>query len=140
MFQPKKTKYKKYHKGKFPLKKNSSIQLKFGFFGLKCLESCRLTSSQIEAFRQNINRKLKKKGKIWINVFPDLPVTSKPSEVRMGKGKGSIDYWVTKISSGRILFEVSGIYGLNEQILINNLKSASQKLPIKTCIVQRYDY
>jgi len=134
MFIPKKTKFKKYRKGKLKPQTNGLIHLKYGALGLKCLESFRLTSSQIESVRQNINRKIKRKGKIWINVFPDTPVTSKPSEIRMGKGKGSVDYWVSKINAGKIIFEV---IGPKSQLLYKALKSAANKLPVKTFIVRR---
>jgi large subunit ribosomal protein L16 len=134
MLQPKKTKFKKYRKGRLQPKTNSLVSVNFGSLGLKSLESCRITSTQIESFRQSINRKIKRKGKIWINIFPDLPVTSKPSEVRMGKGKGAVDHWVAKVSAGKILFEV---LGPREQILYKALKSAANKLPVKTYIVKR---
>nr|YP_003434235.1 ribosomal protein L16 [Chattonella marina]BAI70582.1 ribosomal protein L16 [Chattonella marina] len=131
---PKKTKYKKYQKGSFQSKRTSFISLTYGLFGLKCLESFNITSSQIEAVRQNINRKIKRRGKIWINVFPDFPITSKPSEVRMGKGKGSVDYWVSKVSAGKIIFEVASP---NDKLAYNALKSAANKLPVKTFIIKR---
>ena len=134
MLKPKKTKYKKYHKGRLKIKTNSLTNLNFGFFGLKVLESGRITSCQIESVRRNINRKIKKFGKIWINIFPDLPITSKPSEIRMGKGKGNINNWVAKVSCGKILFEIAGP---NNQLLISSLKSSSNKLPLKTSIVKR---
>lgn len=134
MLQPKKTKFKKYRKGRLQSKSTSLVKLQYGVMGLKSLESCRITGSQIEAVRQNINRKLKRRGKIWINIFPDLPVTSKPSEIRMGKGKGSVDHWVAKVSAGKILFEV---LGPKEQVLYKALKSASNKLPIKTYIIKK---
>jgi len=134
MFQPKKTKYKKYQKGKLKIKTNSLLSLNFGSFGLKSLESGRIKSSQIEAVRRNIKRKIRKLGKIWINIFPNFPVTSKPLEIRMGKGKGNIDHWIKKISPGQILFEVSG---QDKQLIKNSLKSASNKLSVKTFIVER---
>jgi len=109
MYQPKKTKYKKYHKGKINQKTNSLVTLNFGDFGLKALESGRITGKQLESVRVNIKRKLRKYDQIWINVFPDTPLTSKPLEVRMGKGKGNVDYWVSKISPGNILFEVTAL-------------------------------
>lgn len=134
MLQPKKKKYKKYHKGRYNLKTTSISLLKWGSFGLKSLEAGRISSSQIESVRRNINRKIKKFGKIWINIFPDLPVTSKPSEIRMGKGKGNVDYWVAKVSPGKIIFE---ILGSDNQLIYNSLKSASNKLSIKTLIIKR---
>jgi len=134
MYQPKKTKYKKYHKGKINQKTNSLVTLNFGDFGLKALESGRITGKQLESVRVNIKRKLRKYDQIWINVFPDTPLTSKPLEVRMGKGKGNVDYWVSKISPGNILFEVTA---LNKKLVLECLKSAANNLPLKTCIVQR---
>ena len=134
MYQPKKTKYKKYHKGKISQKTNSLVTLNFGDFGLKALESGRITGKQLESVRVNIKRKLRKYDQIWINVFPDIPLTSKPLEVRMGKGKGNVDYWVSKISPGNILFEVTA---LNKKLVLECLNSAANKLPLKTCIVQR---
>jgi len=134
MYQPKKTKYKKYHKGKINQKTNSLVTLNFGDFGLIALESGRITGKQLESVRVNIKRKLRKYDQIWINVFPDTPLTSKPLEVRMGKGKGNVDYWVSKISPGNILFEVTA---LNKKLVLECLKSAANKLPLKTCIVQR---
>jgi large subunit ribosomal protein L16 len=134
MYQPKKTKYKKYHKGKINQKTNSLVTLNFGDFGIKALESGRITGKQLESVRVNIKRKLRKYDQIWINVFPDIPLTSKPLEVRMGKGKGNVDYWVSKISPGNILFEVTA---LNKKLVLECLKSAANKLPLKTCIVQR---
>jgi len=122
MYQPKKTKYKKYHKGKINQKTNSLVTLNFGDFGLKALESGRITGKQLESVRVNIKRKLRKYDQIWINVFPDTPLTSKPLEVRMGKGKGNVDYWVSKISPGNILFEVTA---LNKKLVLECLKSAA---------------
>jgi len=134
MFQPKKTKYKKYHVSRFISKKNSLTDLNFGFFGLKTLESGRISSFQIESVRQNIKRKIKKFGKIWINIFPDMPITSKPSEIRMGKGKGNVDHWIAKVNSGKILFE---IIGQDEKLILESLKSAANKLPLKTIVIKR---
>lgn len=134
MFFPKKTKFKKVKKGRLPQTTSSLTRLTYGGCGLKSLESCRVTGSQLEAVRQNINRKIKRRGKIWIHVFPDTPLTSKPSEVRMGKGKGSVTQWVAKVPAGKLLFEV---LGPNSQFLAKVLHSAANKLPIKTGIVQR---
>ena len=134
MYKPKKTKYKKYHKGKTNKKTNSLVTLNFGDFGLKALESGRLTGNQLESVRINMKRKLRKYDKIWINVFPDTPITSKPLETRMGKGKGNVDYWVAKISPGKILFEISA---LDKGLILECLKSAANKLPIKTSIIRR---
>ena len=134
MYQPKKTKYKKYRKGKINKKTNSLVTLNFGNFGIKALESGRVTGNQLESVRRNIKKKLRKYDKIWINVFPDTPITLKPLEVRMGKGKGNVDYWIAKINPGKILFEVSA---LDEKLVIECLKSAVNKLPLKTSIIKR---
>lgn len=130
--QPKKTKYKKIKKGrhlKFNFKNN---KLKFGTMGLKSLESGLITARQLESARQSINRKLKRKGKIWIRVFPFLPITSKPNEARMGKGKGSISHWCVRVSPGSIIFE---IINKNYYDSIKALNSGNTKLPIKTKII-----
>ena len=137
MFKPKKTKYKKYQKGRLKSNSCSLLHLTFGCYGLKSLESGRITSWQIESLRQNINRKIKKSGKIWINIFPDIPITSKPSEIRMGKGKGNVDYWIAKVSPGQILFEVIGRDSQYSNLIVDALKSGSNKLPVKTLIVRR---
>lgn len=134
MYQPKKTKYKKYRKGKINKKTNSLVTLNFGNFGIKALESGRVTGNQLESVRRNIKKKLRKYDKIWINVFPDTPITLKPLEIRMGKGKGNVDYWIAKINPGKILFEVSA---LDEKLVIECLKSAANKLPLKTSIIKR---
>ena len=130
--QPKKTKYKKIKKGrhlKFNFKNN---KLKFGTMGLKSLESGLITARQLESARQSINRKLKRKGKILIRVFPFLPITSKPNEARMGKGKGSISHWCVRVSPGSIIFE---IINKNYYDSIKALNSGNTKLPIKTKII-----
>lgn len=137
MFKPKKTKYKKYQKSRLKCNCRSLIHLTFGYFGLKSLETGRITSWQIESIRQNINRKIKKSGKIWINIFPDVPITSKPSEIRMGKGKGNVDYWIAKVTPGQILFEVIGRDSQYSNLIVDALKSGSNKLPVKTLIVRR---
>jgi len=131
--QPKKTKYKKIKKGnklKFNFKNN---KLKFGDIGLLSIESGIITARQIESARQIINRKIKRKGKVWIRVFPNLPVTSKPTEVRMGKGKGNVSHWCVKVASGTMLFEICND---NSYDSIKALKSGNYKLPIKTKIVK----
>lgn len=128
--RPKKTKYKKLRKGK--LKRIClKSKLDFGDIGLKALESGLLTARQIEATRQAITRKLKRKGKIWIKIFPDIPITSKPTGVRMGKGKGEVSHWGAKVRGGTVLFEVCG---KNINLIKNALESGSAKLPIKTKI------
>jgi len=134
LLSPKKYKYKKYQKGKMPKIEYKSNKLNFGVFGLKACQSGRITSRQIEAARQAINRKIKRQGKIWIRIFPSLPVTSKPIEVRMGKGKGAVDYWSAKVGVGAILFELEGIS-------FNTAKAAFRtggaKLPVSTKICFR---
>lgn len=129
---PKKIKYKKIKKGrlsKFEFKANN---LKFGSVGLKALESGLITAKQIEASRQAIVRKMKKKGKLWIKVFPDLPITSKPTGIRMGRGKGEVSHWTARIRSGTILLEACGV---NSNIVLTALETGRSKLPIKTKII-----
>ena len=135
MLQPNKTKFKKQQKGKF--KKRIAIKghiLNFGDFGLKSLDTSRITARQIESARIVISRYLKRIGKIWIRIFPDKPITKKPIEVRQGKGKGNVEFWVALVQPGRILFEVSGI---PENIALKAFSLASYKLPIKTSFVSR---
>jgi large subunit ribosomal protein L16 len=130
LLQPKRIKYKKIKKGKlarFSYKNN----LDFGTIGLKSLESGFISARQLEAARQAIVRKIKKKGKLWIKVYPNLPITKKPTEVRMGKGKGNVSHWAAKIKGGSILFEVCGI---NKKTAIKAFKTGSAKLPVKTQI------
>lgn len=129
--QPKKLKYKKTRKGKLSKFEFRSNILRFGTIGLKAAESGTITARQIEAARQAINRKIKRKGKIWIRIFPHLPITKKPTEVRMGKGKGAVAYWATKVKGGTVLFEICGV---NTNIAINAFKTGGAKLPIKTVI------
>ena len=128
---PKQTKYKKTKKGKLSKYEFKANGLKFGSLGLKAKESGTLNARQIEAARQAIVRKLKRKGKIWIRVFPDTSVTSKPTGVRMGKGKGQISHWVSKVRGGTVLFEICGV---NFNIVYEALKTGGSKLPIKTKI------
>jgi large subunit ribosomal protein L16 len=128
---PRKTKYKKTKKGKLVRLEFKTNDLKFGTIGLKAAESGLISASQIEAARQAIVRKIKRKGKIWIKIFPDLPVTSKPTGVRMGKGKGQVSHWCARVRGGTVLFEVCGV---NINIVIAALKTGGAKLPIKTKI------
>jgi large subunit ribosomal protein L16 len=130
--QPKRTKYRKYRKGRLSNLEYRSNKLKFGTFGLKALESGCISARQIEAVRQAITRKTKRGGKVWIRIFPDLPITSKPIEVRMGKGKGNVDHWVARIAAGSILFELDGI---PEKLARAALKTGAGKLPVKVVIV-----
>jgi large subunit ribosomal protein L16 len=129
--QPKKIKYKKIKKGNLLKLEYKSNSLKFGTIGLKAAESGTITARQLEASRQAIVRKIKRKGKIWIRVFPCLPITKKPTEIRMGKGKGSIAYWATKVKSGTVLFEMCGVSDLKS---IPAFRTGGAKLPIKTII------
>ncbi len=129
--QPKKIKYKKIKKGKIKKLEFKSNKLNFGEIGIKAETSGTISARQIEAARRAITRKIKKKGKVWICIFPDLPVTAKPNESRMGKGKGSISFWAAKIKSGTTIFEICGV---PTHIAIEALKSGSVKLPIKTKI------
>jgi len=136
MLQPKKIRWRKHHKelqrirGKSP----RGASLNFGEFGLKAMEPARITARQIEAARITINRHMKRQGRVWIRIFPDLPVSKKPAEVRMGKGKGSPEYWVAAVKAGRILFEMDGV---NEELARGALERAASKLPIRTKIVTR---
>ena len=134
MLQPKKPKFRKQHKGRIHGKSYSGSQLNFGSFGLKAIQPGRITAREIEAARQAITREMKREGKVWIRIFPDVPVTKKPAEVRMGKGKGSVEYWVSRINPGRILFEVDGI---NEGIAKLALSLGAAKLSIKSSFVKR---
>jgi large subunit ribosomal protein L16 len=129
--QPKKTKYKKTKKGKLQKLEFKSNTIQFGELGLKTQAAGTISARQIEAARRAISRKIKRKGKIWIRIFPDLPVTAKPTESRMGKGKGSISHWVARVGGGTTIFEVCGV---PTHIAIEALKSGSKKLPIKTRI------
>ena len=134
MLQPKKTKYRKAHKGRIRGKAKGGTTLNFGSYGLKALTAERVTSRQIEATRRSITRYVRKTGKIWIRVFPDKPVTERAAESRMGSGKGSTSYWVAVIKPGTVIFEING---LDKEMSYKVLKTASYKLPIKTKIIER---
>ena len=136
MLQPKKTKFRKMHKGRIKGVAKGGTDLNFGSHGLKAVQPERITSRQIEATRRAITRAMKRQGRVWIRIFPDLPVTSKPVEVRMGKGKGSVDYWACKVKPGRIMFELDGV---PEDVAREALRLAAMKLPIKTRVVVRED-
>lgn len=133
LLKPNKTKYMKSQRGRLSRTESSFCHLKFGKFGLIAQESVLLTTRQIEATRQVINRYLKRKGKIWIRVFPDLPVSAKPTEVRMGKGKGAIKTWVCRVRKGKIIFEVDGV---SDRKVQEAFQAAKKKLPLKTFIYQ----
>jgi large subunit ribosomal protein L16 len=126
--QPRKTKYKKTRKGRLKKLEFKSNSVKFGELGLKAQVAGMITAHQIEAARRTIARKIKRKGKIWIRIFPDLPITAKPTESRMGKGKGAVSYWVARVRGGTTLFEICGI---PKHIAIEALKAGSKKLPVK---------
>jgi large subunit ribosomal protein L16 len=136
MLQPKKTKYRKQFKGRIHGLTKGGASLNFGSFGLKALEPERITARQIEAARRAITRQMKRQGRVWIRVFPDVPVTSKPAEVRMGSGKGAIDYWAARVAPGRIMFEVDGV---PDDIAREALRLGAAKLPVRTRIVTRLD-
>ena len=137
MLQPKRTKHRKLHKGRIRGEAKGGSDLNFGTYGLKATESERITARQIEAARRAMTRHMKRQGRVWIRIFPDLPVTSKPIEVRMGKGKGSIDFWACKVKPGRVMFEIDGV---SEEIAREALRLAAMKLPIKTRTVVREDW
>jgi len=137
MLQPKKTKYRKQQKGKMKGNSMRGNQLAFGSFGIKALEETWITGRQIEAARQAVTRKMKREGQIWIRIFPDKPITKKPAEVRMGKGKGAPEMFVARVSPGRIMFEAEGV---DLETAKEALRLAAQKLPITTKFVVRRDY
>jgi large subunit ribosomal protein L16 len=137
MLQPKKTKYRKQQKGKMKGNAQRGHQLAFGSFAIKTLEEAWITGRQIEAARQAITRHMKREGQLWIRIFPDKPVTKKPAEVRMGKGKGAPEYFVARINPGRILFEIEGVPTL---VAREALRLGAQKLPVQTKTVVRKDY
>lgn len=134
MLQPKRTKFRKMFKGKNRGLAQNGNRVSFGDFGLKAAERGRLTARQIEAARRAMTRHIKRGGKIWIRVFPDVPISSKPLEVRMGKGKGNVDYWVSKVQPGSVLYEIEGV---TEELAREAFKLAAAKLPIKTTFVAR---
>ena len=134
MLQPKRTKFRMAHKGRIHGIAKGGTDLNFGQFGLKATAPGRVTARQIEAARRAMNRHMKRSGKVWIRIFPDTPVTAKPAEVRMGKGKGSVDRWVCKVKPGRIMFEIDGV---NEELARGAFERAAAKLAVQTRIVQR---
>ena len=134
MLQPKRTKFRKQFKGRIHGVAKGGTNLDFGGFGLKALEPNRVTAREIEAARRAITREMKRQGRVWIRVFPDLPVTGKPTEVRMGKGKGAPEFWAARVAPGRIMFEIDGV---PEDIAREALRLGAAKLPIKTRFIQR---
>ena len=134
MLSPKRTKFRKAHKGRIHGLAKGGSQLNFGAFGLKATKPARITARQIEAARRAITRHLRRAGRVWIRIFPDTPVSSKPAEVRMGKGKGSPEYYACRVKPGRIIFEIDGV---SEEVAREALYKASAKLPLDTKIVGR---
>lgn len=134
MLSPKRTKYRKAHKGRIHGNAKGGFELNFGQYGLKALQPERVTARQIEAARRAISRHVKRTGRLWIRIFPDVPVSAKPAEVRMGKGKGSVEYWACRVKPGRIMFELDGV---PEQLAREAFERAAAKLPIKTKFVAR---
>ena len=137
MLSPKKTKYRKAFKGRIHGTAKGGTLLNFGSYGLKAVEPERITARQIEAARRAITRHMKRQGRVWIRIFPDVPVSSKPVEVRMGKGKGSTDYWAAKVKPGRIMFEIDGV---SEVIAREALRLGAMKLPVMTRVVAKEDW
>jgi large subunit ribosomal protein L16 len=137
MLSPKRTKFRKQFKGRIHGEAKGGTALNFGEYGLKAVEPERVTARQIEAARRAMTRHMKRQGRVWIRIFPDVPVTQKPTEVRMGKGKGSVEYWAAKVKPGRIMFEIDGV---PLPVAEEALRLAAMKLPIKTRFVQREDW
>ena len=135
MLQPKRTKFRKQFKGRIHGEAKGGSDLNFGHYGLKSTEPERITARQIEAARRAITRHIKRQGRLWIRVFPDVPVSKKPAEVRQGKGKGSVEYWAARVKPGRILFELDGVPG---PIAALAFERAAMKLPIKTKVIARF--
>lgn len=137
MLQPKRTKFRRVQKMKMKGDAHRGTRLSFGSFGLKAIEGAWITARQIEAARITATRYMKREGQLWINIFPDKPITQKPAEVRMGKGKGNVEYWVAPVKPGRMMFEVGGV---SHDIAKEALRLAAQKLPIKTKFIVADDY
>ena len=137
MLQPKKTKFRKMQKGKMKGNAQRGHQLSFGSYGIKALEEVWITARQIEAARIAVTRHMKRQGQVWIRIFPDKPITKKPAEVRMGKGKGAPEYWAAPVNPGRMLFEIDGV---DFETAKEALRLAAQKLPVKTKFVVKRDY
>jgi large subunit ribosomal protein L16 len=137
MLQPKKSKHRKAHKGRIRGNAQRGAMISFGSFGLKAMEPKWITNRQIEAARQALTRHMKREGNVWIRIFPDKPITRKPAEVRMGKGKGNLEFWAAVVKPGLIMFELDGV---PMQVAREALDLAAQKLPIRTKFVVRHDY
>ena len=137
MLQPKRSKFRKQHKGRIHGNAKGGYDINFGSYALKAIEPDRVNARQIEAARRALTRHMKRQGRVWIRIFPDVPVTAKPIEVRMGKGKGSVDRWVAKIKPGRVMFEVDGVA---EDVAMEALRLAAMKLSVKCRYVKREDW
>jgi large subunit ribosomal protein L16 len=137
MLQPKKTKHRKAHKGRIKGNAQRGAMISFGSFGLKALEPIWITNRQLEAARQAMTRHMKREGNVWIRIFPDKPITRKPAEVRMGKGKGNLEFYAAVVRPGLVMFEIEGV---PKQVAQEAMELAAQKLPIKTKFVVRHDY
>jgi large subunit ribosomal protein L16 len=137
MLQPKKTKFRKMHKGRISGQAKGGSDLNFGAYGLKATEPDRVTARQIEAARRALTRHMKRQGRVWIRIFPDVPVSKKPIEVRMGKGKGSVEFWAAKVKPGRVMFEIDGVA---EDVAREALRLAAMKLPVKCRFIAREDW
>ncbi len=137
MLQPKRTKYRKHQKGRIKGLAYKGSTINFGSFALKSMEEAFITNRQIEAARIAMTRYMQRQGKVWIRIFPDKPITAKPLEVRMGKGKGAVDHWVARIKPGRIMFEMDGV---PKEVAFEALRLAAQKLPVRTKTVVRPDF
>jgi large subunit ribosomal protein L16 len=136
MMQPKKTKFRRAHKGRIKGNTKGGASLNFGQFGLKALEPNRVNAREIEACRRAITREMKRQGRVWIRIFPDVPVSQKPVEVRMGKGKGAVEFWAARVAPGRIMFEIDGV---PEAVARESLRLGAAKLSVKTKIVARME-
>lgn len=134
MMQPKRTKFRKAHKGRIHGKASNGVELNFGSHGIRAQRASRITARQIEAARRAINRHMKRAGRLWIRVFPDVPVSKKPTEVRMGKGKGSPEYWICRVKPGRILFEIDGVA---DALARESLRRGAAKLPVSCRFISR---
>jgi large subunit ribosomal protein L16 len=137
MLSPKRTKFRKQHKGRIHGEAKGGSDLNFGSYGLKALEPDRINARQIEAARRAMTRHMKRQGRVWIRIFPDVPITQKPIEVRMGKGKGSPEYWAARVKPGRIMFEIDGV---SEPVAREALRLAAMKMSVKCRIVVREDW
>ncbi len=137
MLAPKRTRYRKQHKGRIHGNAKGGTTLNFGSYGLKAVQPERVTARQIEAARRAMTRQMKRQGRVWVRIFPDLPVSKKPTEVRMGKGKGAVEYWAVRVKPGRVMFEIDGV---SDSVAREALRLAAMKLPLKSRVVQRDDW